>query len=56
MDPRCPDKHLFEVDTEKGTSSAEMTSNGGVITDEVLRPPPGFLPKPPSNDAKRKVR
>ena len=55
MDPRCPDKHLFEVDTKRGTSSAKMISNGGVITDEVLRPPPELLPQISSNDARRRV-
>ena len=55
MDPRCPNKHLFEVDTKRGISSAEMISNGGIITDEVLRPPPELLPKISSNDAQRRV-
>ena len=39
MDPRCPGKHLFEVNTQSGKTTSEIVVHG-YISDEVAIPPP----------------
>ena len=39
VDPRCPGKHLFEVNTQSGITTSEIIVHGD-ISDEVAIPPP----------------